>query len=294
MHIKSLVCVIFCVTVLPLRATVKGSEQFHRSQSVGIRHRCAQTKAGWCGLYLVQPRLPRKPAPRFGRLCQYNCNNVGICDLHLGSCKCPAGWTGADCRTTQKRPCTNRLGGLNETHRHLPASHIGPDGRDLNWTEPGWTASRCPGICDEDTGLCFCDTNSTHGRIPAPPGSPPGTPPIKRGRSIIDVCQLKNDSHGNHLDWGGVPYEHLYGEDGWCNAAPGVAPREMCGCHEDGWDGENCDEPVESFCPNQCTGHGECLMGYCKCKPGWFGLDCASRAEGNDEDGAIGEWTALQ
>jgi hypothetical protein len=57
----------------------------------------------------------------------------------------PAGWTGEDCRTPQKRPCTNRLS-INEDDVP-PSSHIDANGRDLNWTAPGWTPGRCAGAC---------------------------------------------------------------------------------------------------------------------------------------------------
>jgi hypothetical protein len=39
-------------------------------------------------------------------------------------------------------------------------------------SEPGWTASRCAGVCDDELAICYC--NGTMGRIPAPAGSPPG------------------------------------------------------------------------------------------------------------------------
>ena len=291
MRSEIFVTVILCITALPLWVASSNPnlrESWH-SPGLGIRHRCALTKAGWCGPYISQTAVPRKPAPKFSRRCQHNCNTVGSCDFRTGSCKCPAGWSGDDCRVPQKRPCTNRRGGLSALQPGLPSSHIAPDGRDFNWTVPGWTASRCAGICDEDTAHCYCDTNSTHGRMPAPPGSPPGTPPIKHGRSISEPCKPQTDASGNKVDWGGIPYEDLYGPDGWCNAAAGAKPKRMCGCSKDGWDGKNCEVPTEAFCPNQCTGHGECRLGYCKCNAGWFGLDCASRGDGNDEDGAIGE-----
>ena len=42
-------------------------------------------------------------------------------------------------------------------------------------------------------------------------------------------------------------------------------------CIVDGLDGPLCDDVVESFCVNQCSGHGECNLGYCKCDPGAWG-----------------------
>lgn len=46
---------------------------------------------------------------------------------------------------------------------------------------------------------------------------------------------------------------------------------------QDGWDGPTCEDPHEAFCINQCSGHGECQHGFCKCHAGWFGHDCAYR-----------------
>jgi hypothetical protein len=38
--------------------------------------------------------------------------------------------------------------------------------------------------------------------------------------------------------------------------------------------------PKESFCPRQCSGHGVCQSGYCRCHDGWYGTDCSRKAEG--------------
>ncbi len=53
-----------------------------------------------------------------------------------------------------------------------------------------------------------------------------------------------------------------------------------CPCLFDGFSGPLCDEVTECMCVNQCSGHGECDSGFCKCHPGWYGTDCARRAAG--------------
>lgn len=62
----------------------------------------------------------------------------------------------------QKRPCTN--GHRSPSDRsEVPRSHIGEDGRDLDWRKEGVTHSRCAGVgecgeCGEvwGTGLHGC------------------------------------------------------------------------------------------------------------------------------------------
>ncbi len=45
-----------------------------------------------------------------------------------------------------------------------------------------------PGICDDDIAMCYCPPETKFGHQPAPPGSPLGTPPAKRGRPMY-WCQ---------------------------------------------------------------------------------------------------------
>lgn len=44
----------------------------------------------------------------------------------------------------------------------------------------------------------------------------------------------------------------------------------------DGSYGEACESVCNNDCFNACSGHGECVHGFCKCSPGWFGVDCSS------------------
>jgi hypothetical protein len=53
------------------------------------------------------------------------------------------------------------------------------------------------GVCDDDIAACYC--KGKFGRIPAPEGSPPGTPPIRAGRpAILEACM---PMYGEQLVW---------------------------------------------------------------------------------------------
>jgi hypothetical protein len=67
------------------------------------------------------------------------------------------------------------------------------------------------------------------------------------------------------VHWGDRKYDTLFGPRGWCVADQ---PEASLPCIVDGVDGPTCDESVEMFCINQCGGHGECNLGFCKCDQG--------------------------
>merc|ERR1712216_59120 len=61
-----------------------------------------------------------------------------------------------------------------------------------------------------------------------------------------------------------------------CSGA-GRCVEMSCQC-VDGFSGVDCSVGVLLFpCPNNCTGHGECLThpGYCTCVEGYTGIDCS-------------------
>ena len=158
---------------------------------------------------------------------------------------------------------------------------------------------RCAGVCDDDTGTCYCDGPDL-GRIPAPLDSPPGTPPIREGRLLQGRCQRpETDALGEELPWvpkyGGRKYADIYGPLGWC-VLQGTTT--ACPCDVDGYDGRVCELRTEMVCANQCSGHGGCQRGFCKCFFGWYGADCAKKSKswkpyvpnllgGTDVDGGI-------
>ncbi|KAI8107071.1 hypothetical protein M9434_001716 [Picochlorum sp. BPE23] len=216
--------------------------------------------------------------------CLWNCNHVGVCDYSTGVCRCPAGWSGPACDVRRNRPCSQRYG--------TPGS-FEPYDEPFNISLGYGTSGACAGYCDRDTGTCYCPTHTKYGRVPAPVGSIPGTPPIKSGRQLSLHCQPRNDSHGNiaPASKDRPTYEQLLGPHGWCEAD---TPEFKCPCIADGLAGEFCQFNRESFCINQCGGHGICISGFCKCDAGWYGHDCAHKVPGmyikSTDDAEIDPW----
>jgi Exostosin family len=89
-------------------------------------------------------------------------------------------------------------------------------------------------------------------------------------------------SFGRDSKFGDKNPEDIYGVDGWCQAD--TNPRIHCDCFLDGLLGDLCEVPVEHYCTSQCSGHGECYLGWCKCYKGYFGHDCAYRIDGIEWD----------
>jgi hypothetical protein len=57
-------------------------------------------------------------------------------------------------------------------------------------------------------------------------------------------------------------------------------PAQFCACRLEGMAGLLCDKVIEQVCVNQCSGHGSCHSGYCRCHQGYYGHDCAQRRAG--------------
>ncbi|EFJ41258.1 hypothetical protein VOLCADRAFT_119761, partial [Volvox carteri f. nagariensis] len=228
---------------------------FPLTEHAPLALRCANTNGDWCSKFLSQEPVPWKPAPRGSKDCPDKCNGVGRCNYDTGYCDCPAG--------DHEDPGTE------------PLSHIGPDKRDLDWTEGGVTYSRCAGICDDDTAICYCD--GPLGRLLPPPGSAPGTPPIRRGRPLVTFHMAPSTTWDGRKAFGEQPYNNVYGPQGYCNA---TQPIWTPVCSLDDLGGPTCDDPIQAFCPGACSGHGTCNLGFCVCDEGYYGHDCARRRAG--------------
>ncbi|KAG2488354.1 hypothetical protein HYH03_013044 [Edaphochlamys debaryana] len=260
---------------------------------------CALTRGSWCEEYFRQDRVPWKPAPRGSKDCPSTkwgpCNGVGNCHYDIGVCQCPAGWKGKACDEKDLRPCTDRHKTDKEPLDSV-VSHVGPDGLDLDLGVGGWTASRCSGMCDIERASCWCPPNTTYGRKPAPPDSPPWVRFSQKGRPIMESCKVGKvpDKDGNLVEngWGNknLALADVLGPEGWCNVdSPGkmTSPeKHACvpwhSCQEEGLSGTMCDIVTEETCLNQCSGHGECDAGYCRCNKGWYGHDCARKKAGEE------------
>jgi len=181
-----------------------------------------------------------------------------------GWCRCSAGWRGDACDVRMKRPCSQRQrkGGFE------------PYNEPIDYSYPSSIHSRCAGECDDDIGMCFCPSNSTYGRKPAAADALAGTPPLQRGRPMGLHCQPSKSLAGINSSLGEIDPQDLFGPEGWCNAE---APEVKCPCYLDGLFGPGCNITAENMCLNQCSGHGECYLGWCQCHEGWFGQDCAYR-----------------
>ena len=127
---------------------------------------------------------------------------------------------------------------------------------------PGVSAAHA-GECDDRIAACYCPSNTTYGRVPAPIEAPQGapqgggrpagraaaagwaklhahtrvppctpcrapsagSPPRQQGRPMNWFCQPKG-SFGGTIEW-----EDLFGPQGWCQAAQ---PKHKCECNVPG------------------------------------------------------------
>ncbi|GAX81627.1 hypothetical protein CEUSTIGMA_g9055.t1 [Chlamydomonas eustigma] len=241
-----------------------------------------------CLAFYTQHPSPLRPAPRGNNTCPGGCG-AGNCHYDLGICMCPAGWKGVKCEEKNLRPCNHRPRGREDPLGN-PISHIDPVTKhDLNWTEPGWQASRCAGYCDDTIAACYCGYGSKYAHVPAADAHadwPHGNLLSQLGRPMTLPCHPGTDQRGNPVPLTNAmtTWDTFYGPKGWCNVDEGEQVSMSCPCSSEMTTGIFCHIPQEAYCPRQCSGHGACQSGFCKCHDSWYGTDCSRKVQGLPEE----------
>ena len=66
---------------------------------------------------------------------------------------------------------------------------------------------------------------------------------------LPSACAVQDENNVT-IKWGQIPYQDMFGPDGWCNSDMSTF---RCPCRIDGFVGEWCNIRVEMNCANQCT-----------------------------------------
>ena len=223
-------------------------------------------------------------------LCPKPCQNQGWCNYQTGACNCPSGYTGNDCGTADEFPCNH------------------PDGVPVT--------TRCAGTCDMNLNRCQCGPDT-----PFPKREIGGwcQPDLAAAKGLPrDTWQNPMEHTGNKQP---LPWHWVFGVEAareqpeigntvdqiddevtrgdtlpWCFANMTATltpvdrrPAQVCAmdCPAGVGNAPNCDAPLPgTFCPNQCSGSGECVGGFCSCELGHWGADCSlsSATRSDDED----------
>ncbi|XP_031488186.1 uncharacterized protein LOC116256114 isoform X1 [Nymphaea colorata] len=189
-----------------------------------------------------------------GKSCTNGCSGQGVCNQHLGRCRCFHGFGGDGCSERLHFGCNY------ESSSELPFGR--------------WVVSICPAHCDTTRAMCFCGAGT---RYP--------------NRPVAEACGFQFNTYEEHglpkvINWSRPDFENIFTNDstrhGWCNVVPEdayasrVKFKQECDCKYDCTVGRFCEIPTTCSCINQCSGHGHCRGGFCECHGGWYGIDCST------------------
>jgi hypothetical protein len=225
--------------------------------------------------------------------CRKPCVNRGRCNFQTGKCDCPSGYKGATCAERDAFACDDA------------------DGRAVT--------SRCAGTCDLTNNRCQCGSETPY------PNRQIGSwcqPDLARDRGV--PREAWRDPRAFTSGAEPLPYHWVFGvaaaeaqanltetfargevddevtrgtKAAWCfanmsseteSARGALEPAALCAlpCPAGTGNAPDCDAALPgTYCPNQCSGRGECVGGFCACAPEWWGADCSLSADA-DEAGA--------
>lgn len=186
--------------------------------------------------------------------CPEGCSGHGACGA--GGCDCQGGWSGEACDLP---PCPYQC-----------TAHgtclMGTCVCGQAFYGSACELHRCPADCsghgDCNDGKCACEVGYEGFGCELPTKELPGAvptfepEPVKRVDMGAAMAKLKPQA------------PPICPED--CNGFGKCNDNGMCRCFS-GYSGVAC----ENFCPNLCSGRGECTDGQCLCLAGWGGVDCS-------------------
>ena len=212
--------------------------------------------------------------------CPFGCRGRGRCVAGgvsgLFACVCNQGFTGDACETAAAEPCPLHCSGNGfclQPSRHEPAARC----MCLHgWQGVACELDTCPDHCSShgscDGGTCRCHFGweglscNTTLLVPSPPPSPPPAVALPPGMALLG-CQ---DQRG-------------------CSGRGICLVNGKCDCNQ-GYLGDRCERVDEESlpCPADCSGHGICERGRCKCTLGYAGADCSGSACAEPGDATVG------
>ncbi|GIL78577.1 hypothetical protein Vretimale_6191 [Volvox reticuliferus] len=231
------------------------------------------------------------------RSCHPDCTKRGNCNAEEGRCECPFGYTGPTCEEPLLPSC-QRGPGLEPFFGVLLSRNC----------ECLRQANRFFGCTPNNDTCTLLSMGFHHVQCYSFTGVPVSEqwskmPSLDQAGVEYFRGMINKDVALSSVD----PQDGMVGRDIWGNAFMNLPP-EKCGQHEchghgacvvkvpdtnleslreasvsgnpfcmcfKGFKGHTCNEDMWELCPNRCRGRGQCIRGFCHCRPPYWGQDCS-------------------